>query len=310
MINIGLSLQPQEKQGWCSNTEKKSRCLNDIASFVWNHTECISQNISLNNQIEITQNVVSPEYVEEQVQQYCLPFLRYANLLVSLISNENIDIPMGASQTEFQGFATKLKLHPTNDVADINSTSFLLWSGDQPYDVIKCWCNSLTSKCPPRQQYSKAILPIALRWNPPSLIKLPKLFESLFQSYRKAKCKMCKKTPEEPTICLVCGEFICFHASCCVKDNVHETVQHSIDCGCGTGVFLVISSSVTLVIREERVCLWGSVYLDAFGEEDKDLRRGKPLYLSEERYRRLEEEWRTHTLDRSVKRWGLHLNRL
>ena len=49
-------------------------------------------------------------------------------------------------------------------------------------------------------------------------------------------------------------------------------LQHAIDCGCGTGIFLVISSSNTLVIRDDRVCSWGSVYLDAFGEEDRDLK--------------------------------------
>ena len=26
------------------------------------------------------------------------------------------------------------------------------------------------------------------------------------------------------------------------------------------------------IIRAERVCIWGSVYLDCFGEEDRDLR--------------------------------------
>jgi len=35
-----------------------------------------------------------------------------------------------------------------------------------------------------------------------------------------------------------------------------------------------------LVIREQHVCQWGSPYLDAYGEEDQDLRRGRPLYLN------------------------------
>jgi hypothetical protein len=34
------------------------------------------------------------------------------------------------------------------------------------------------------------------------------------------------------------------------------------------------------VIREMHWCLWGSPYLDAYGEEDQDLRRGRPLYLN------------------------------
>jgi hypothetical protein len=46
---------------------------------------------------------------------------------------------------------------------------------------------------------------------------------------------------------------------------------------------------VVLLLREDRRCLWPSPYLDAHGEEDTDLQRGKPLFLSEERYRQLTE---------------------
>ena len=39
-------------------------------------------------------------------------------------------------------------------------------------------------------------------------------------------------------------------------------------------------------------------------------RRGKPLFLCEERFLRLEQEWRAQILDRSSRRWGVHQNRL
>lgn len=45
-----------------------------------------------------------------------------------------------------------------------------------------------------------------------------------------------------------------------------------MNCGRGTGIFLIVLSSVIFIIRAERVCIWGSVYLDCFGEEDRDLR--------------------------------------
>jgi hypothetical protein len=34
----------------------------------------------------------------------------------------------------------------------------------------------------------------------------------------------------------------------------------------------LINASVIIIIRGHRFCLWGSVYLDAHGEEDRDLR--------------------------------------
>jgi len=45
-----------------------------------------------------------------------------------------------------------------------------------------------------------------------------------------------------------------------------------LECGGGTGMFLVVTSSSVVVIRGKRACLWGSVYLDAFGEEDRELK--------------------------------------
>lgn len=48
--------------------------------------------------------------------------------------------------------------------------------------------------------------------------------------------------------------------------------QHSINCGGGIGIFLIVSSTYVVVIRGVRACLWGSLYLDEFYEEDKDLR--------------------------------------
>jgi len=48
--------------------------------------------------------------------------------------------------------------------------------------------------------------------------------------------------------------------------------QHAYSCGAGTAMFLVVTSSYVIVIRGKRACLWGSVYLDSFGEEDRELK--------------------------------------
>lgn len=49
-------------------------------------------------------------------------------------------------------------------------------------------------------------------------------------------------------------------------------LQHAFDCGAGTGIFLVVTSSNIIVIHGKRACVWGSVYLDSFGEEDRELK--------------------------------------
>ena len=87
------------------------------------------------------------------------------------------------------------------------------------------------------------------------------------------------------------------------------------------------------VIRGKRACIWGSIYLDAFGEEDRELkcddklstnfkfqifnnlsnffaRRGKPLFLNMERYQLLETQWLAHRFDHTNRKWIWHRDQL
>ena len=95
---------------------------------------------------------------------------------------------------------------------------------------------------------------------------------------------------------------------CCRYSSTgkHEAIAHADSCGAGTTIYLAVNSSNIIVIRGKRACGWGSVYLDSYGEEDRDLKRGKPLYLCKERYAALEQQWLTHSFDHTNKRWMLH----
>ena len=98
---------------------------------------------------------------------------------------------------------------------------------------------------------------------------------------------------------------------CCKSDaSALEAAHHSQICGAGTALFLAVYSSTVIVIRGRRACVWGSVYLDMHGEEDRDLKRGRPLYLSELCYNTLEQQWLTHSFDHTNKRFVLHKNQI
>lgn len=98
------------------------------------------------------------------------------------------------------------------------------------------------------------------------------LFRLCLQYYHERQCSQCQSVPVETSICLLCGTIVCLKQSCCKQQNVCEAVAHSIDCGGGTGVYLVVTSTYIIVIRGRRACLWGSLYLDDFEEEDRDLK--------------------------------------
>ena len=43
--------------------------------------------------------------------------------------------------------------------------------------------------------------------------------------------------------------------------------------------------------------------LDEHGEEDRDLRRGKPLFLNQQRYNLLQSTWASHSFDYQSLKW-------
>jgi len=66
-----------------------------------------------------------------------------------------------------------------------------------------------------------------------------------------------------------------------VADSRTRTgLQHTRACSNGNGAFLLLSNSIVLLLTgTNRGCMWGSCYIDAHGEEDIGLRRGRPLFL-------------------------------
>ncbi|KAJ4842672.1 hypothetical protein Tsubulata_014891 [Turnera subulata] len=137
---------------------------------------------------------------------------------------------------------------------------------------------------------------------PFKLMDLPHVYQDLLQRYIKQRCSNCKSVIEEPALCLLCGRICSPNWKSCCSDSACQS--HAMTCGAGIGVFLLIKRTTILLQRCARQAPWPSPYLDAFGEEDVDMHRGKPLYLNEERYGALTSMVAAHGLDRSSKVLG------
>jgi hypothetical protein len=74
-------------------------------------------------------------------------------------------------------------------------------------------------------------------------------------------------------------------------------LQHAIKCGAGSGAFICLRTSAVYLVRDGRCCLWGSPYLDAHGEEDALLERGRPLTLDPKTYFLITNALLSHTFD-------------
>ncbi|ULU04842.1 hypothetical protein L3Y34_017533 [Caenorhabditis briggsae] len=139
-----------------------------------------------------------------------------------------------------------------------------------------------------------------LAWKPRRILRPPKRFEDLFARYFHRQCVKCSKTPQNPIICLFCGELLCLDDCCQTQQHVQgsdrllhtsEMESHAESCSTSSGLFISLTSSMILVSRGRQAAIWGTVYLDAHMEEDRNLKRGKPLFLCETRLRWLEYDW-------------------
>ncbi|KAK4392246.1 E3 ubiquitin-protein ligase PRT6 [Sesamum angolense] len=133
---------------------------------------------------------------------------------------------------------------------------------------------------------------------PFKLMLLPHLYQDLLQRYIKKSCPDCGDVKEEPALCLLCGKLCSPNWKTCCRESGCQT--HAMACGAGIGVFLLIRRTTILLQRSARQAPWPSPYLDAFGEEDVEMHRGKPLFLNEERYAAL-----THM---SSFRWSMRVS--
>jgi len=129
------------------------------------------------------------------------------------------------------------------------------------------------------------------------LMQLPAVYQVLLERYVKMQCPDCGSVPDEPALCLLCGKLCSPSWKPCCRTG--KCLNHASQCGAGVGIFLLVRKTTILLQRSARLAFWPSLYLDAFGEEDHEMHRGKPLYLSQERYAALTYLVASHSLDRT-----------
>ncbi|XP_042224390.1 E3 ubiquitin-protein ligase ubr3-like [Homarus americanus] len=264
-----------------------------------------------------TQEAWTVNDVTCQVRETCLLFLRIAALLKAHLMEENA--PVIADPIAECG-ALEQYLGVWDICSVVNSTIMGNMCGtyrasevSSPVETrlgdlaggARVWCSEVASFASQAQVAASTLL-TTVHFSQPRLLRLPHSYDAIFQYYHRRQCSQCNSVPKDPSVCLLCGTIVCLREPCCKQQEVCECVQHAIDCGAGTAIFLVVNASTVIVIRGPRVCLWGCIHLDSFGEEDRELKRGKPLYLSEDRYRLLEQQWLSHSFDHTNRRWIWH----
>lgn len=138
-----------------------------------------------------------------------------------------------------------------------------------------------------------------------SLIQLPKSFVELYNIVNKVKGQDDSSAwplesedtgSTETAICLLTGTVMKSGSSRRSYTRTTRTpgacTLHARRTGSGIGVFFLVQKCTVLLMHNNKSAYAPSIFVDAHGEEDPGLKRGRPLFLNEERYRALEILWR------------------
>lgn len=232
-----------------------------------------------------------PYQLLEFVQQSSIPFLRSAALFFHYLMNvpapQALRDPLAA---EFEPLLVYLSLPSFEDI----------WSSDLLKDLIQRWLSHKNLSNLTRSSLVQCPQTVN------QLVKLPRDYSELINSVSLFTCPNSDGDDSRtPTMCLVCGEVLCSQSYCCQTDldgmMVGACTYHAHFCGAGVGVFLrVRECKVLLLAGKTKGCFVVPPYLDAYGETDQGLRRGNPLHLCLERYKKLHKMWLSHGIPEEI----------
>uniref|UniRef100_A0A8C0UL47 E3 ubiquitin-protein ligase n=1 Tax=Cyanistes caeruleus TaxID=156563 RepID=A0A8C0UL47_CYACU len=140
------------------------------------------------------------------------------------------------------------------------------------------------------------------------LIELPEDYSCLLNQASQFRCPRSSDDEQKhPVLCLFCGAMLCSQNTCCQElvngEELGACTSHALQCGAGVCMFLKIREcKVVLIEGKTRGCLYPAPYLDEYGETDPGLKRGNPLHLCQERYRKLHLLWQQHCIIEEIAR--------
>ncbi|XP_078505840.1 E3 ubiquitin-protein ligase UBR2 isoform X1 [Lissotriton helveticus] len=227
-----------------------------------------------------------------------MPFLRCCALFFHYLNGVPAPPEMqvaasGANQFEY--LCSYLSL-PTNLVCLFQENSTIMTS------LIKSWCSNKELKMYLQGERSAISFPRESN----RLIDLPEDYSSLINQASNFSCpKSGGDKGRAPTLCLVCGTMLCSQSYCCQTevdgDDVGACTAHTYTCGSGVGIFLrVRECQVLFLAGKTKGCFYAPPYLDDYGETDQGLRRGNPLHLCKERFKKIQKLWQQHSITEEI----------
>eukprot|EP01080_Neovahlkampfia_damariscottae_P003936 gene3936-7146_t len=222
-----------------------------------------------------------PKYIQiddeiQLIKDLSLTFLRRMVLFKSLCFNLSLD---GLIQNSFDDLSKFLKFQSFDSIySNLNNIDSI----ESKYSI--SWIDQLKSSSKINLWSINEIIPKYSIPKPFHFVYLPYNYQDLFLKYHFTKCSTCSKKIDHTTICLICGKTLQIGNCKCETKTYLPGKCSSHMILTGHQLFLNVSTSQLILLRDGRTTILNSPYKDYHGEFDHNLKRGKPLFLDQFHY--------------------------
>ncbi|KAJ8518930.1 hypothetical protein ONZ45_g4061 [Pleurotus djamor] len=233
--------------------------------------------------------------IEKLMYAFTLPFLRRAALLCRSVLPGAFPTPNfgGSEQLEYKRLLTTLGIPPLSDLPN----------QDTLQNALSGWCAHYGHSHAASQLNCGVVLDFPGVYR---LARIPLVLDNLFTDQDKAlTCPRCNTVPLDAAICLLCGTTCCMQSHCCTDfdhNDRGECNMHTRECGGVIGLYFLVKRCSLLYLYANNGTFVQSPYLDAHGEIDPSMRRGRRQYLHHARWEEIRKTWFNHGIPTAVAR--------
>ncbi|KAG6907221.1 hypothetical protein DXG01_009834 [Tephrocybe rancida] len=232
--------------------------------------------------------------IEKLLYAYTLPFLRKASILCRAILPSAFPTPPSTpGEPEYNRLLNMLGIPPLSSLPH----------QDTLQNALSGWCAHYGHSHAASQLNCGVMLDLPTVYH---LARLPVVLDDLFGQRDKAlTCLRCNNLPNDAAICLLCGVTCCMQSNCCVDRDYGEHGEcnmHTQTCGGTIGIYFLVKRCSLLYLFANNGTFAQSPYLDAHGEIDISMRRGRRQYLHYARWEEIRKNWLNHQVPTIVAR--------
>ncbi|CAK5268665.1 unnamed protein product [Mycena citricolor] len=231
--------------------------------------------------------------IEKLLYAFTLPFLRRAAILCQSVLPASFSVTGNPADCEYNRLLAMLDIPPLSELP----------KQDTLQNALSGWCAHYGHSHAASQLNCGVVLDFPGIYR---LARLPVVLDNLFGAQDKAlTCARCSMVPADAAICLLCGATVCFQSDCCREESDPERGEcnlHLRECGGAVGVYFLVKRCMMLYLYGNSGTFTPPPYLDAHGEVDISMRRGRRQYIHFARWEDVRKTWLTHGIPTLIAR--------